>query len=224
MSRVCEDLIEVVDRLDNRSHQNRPPSNSGSAPSTDSPLDRSSAGRTEGALDHAVGGGGGGPGPHERSRSTRPSTSRAELGRLFNFKPSSSSQCSRKGKLKMWKHTFVCLAQPEQDQTPDHMEKARLKMAGLGQKSCSIPLSSDADELNDSLIKYFPKLYDGGGFELLQQRCNNTRQLDVVPVPQCGYNVEFLQSVVANAKLYIRPMQKELDLSYVVSPCKPLNL
>ena len=67
-----------------------------------------------------------------------PSMSCAELGRMFNFKPSSSSQCSRKGKLKIWKHTFVCLAQPEQDQTPDSMVKARLKMAGLGQKSCSV--------------------------------------------------------------------------------------
>uniref|UniRef100_A0A1X7UAC5 Uncharacterized protein n=1 Tax=Amphimedon queenslandica TaxID=400682 RepID=A0A1X7UAC5_AMPQE len=89
------------------------------------------------------------------------------------------------------------------------------KIAGLGQKSCSIALNSDADELHDSQIKYFPKLQDGGGFELLQQRSNNSRQLQVIPVPQCGYDVEFLQSVVENAKIYVRPMKRELDVSYV---------
>ena len=72
------------------------------------------------------------------------------------------------------------------------------------------------DELHDSLIKYFPKLHEGGGFELLQQRSNNSHQLQVIPVPQCGYDVEILQSVVANAKIYVRPL---LDVSYVVSPC-----
>ena len=96
------------------------------------------------------------------------------------------------------------------------MTKARLKIADLGQKSCSIALNADADELHDSLIKYFPKLHEGGGFELLQQRSNNSHQLQVIPVPQCGYDVEILQSVVANAKIYVSPL---LDVSYVVSPC-----
>ena len=32
-------------------------------------------------------------------------------------------------------------------------------------------------------------------------------------VPPGGYNVEFLKAVISSAKIYIRPMQKDLDLS-----------
>uniref|UniRef100_A0A1X7TQP3 Uncharacterized protein n=1 Tax=Amphimedon queenslandica TaxID=400682 RepID=A0A1X7TQP3_AMPQE len=147
---MCGDLLEVVDRIvqSTSSHsypQKWPhinPSNIGCMSNQCSLLDHSSAERPmEGRLDHVGGAGGTGP----RAERRGPSMSSGELGRMFNFKASSSSPCSRKGKLKMWKHTFVCLIQPEQEQTPESMEKARLKFAGLGQKSCLVALNSDAD-------------------------------------------------------------------------------
>ena len=156
----------------------------------------------------------------QTGRSTLPvlppmNTTSSQLGRLFNFKPSlkgkDSKPRSKKKKLQMWTHTFVCLAKVDQDQAPDSRERAQLKMAGLGEKRCSIFLYAEAEELQDALTDEFPKLSRGGGFELLRQT-GNSLLLEAIPSPKNGYTVEYLKAVVSNAKIYVRPMQRGLDI------------
>ena len=36
--------------------------------------------------------------------------------------------------------------------------------------------------------------------------------LEVVPVPQSGYNVQYLKSILSQAKASVRPIQKHLSL------------
>ena len=46
------------------------------------------------------------------------------------------------------------------------------------------------------------------------------RDLEPIKAPKDGYSVEYLKAVVHNAKVYIRPLQKNLDkepISTVVS-------
>ena len=47
---------------------------------------------------------------------------------------------------------------------------------------------------------------EGGGYELLRTVPN------VIPPPQGGYTVEYLKNIVSQAKVYIRPLQKNLSL------------
>ena len=61
------------------------------------------------------------------------------------------------------------------------------------------------------LVWPYPKLAGGGGYELLRQ--DATRQLDVIPIPPGGYSVEYIKNVVHSAKVYIRPLQKSLDMT-----------
>ena len=67
--------------------------------------------------------------------------------------------------------------------------------------------------LHHDLLEAFPKLRAGGGYELLRTSERNNRTLDVIPPPPSGYTVAYLKSVAGQAKIYVRPLQKDLDLT-----------
>lgn len=71
--------------------------------------------------------------------------------------------------------------------------------------------SGDADDINFELTDAFPKLKEGGGFELLRV-IERGRMLEVIPVPPDGYTVPYLKDVVQQAKVYIRPIQRSLSM------------
>lgn len=48
-------------------------------------------------------------------------------------------------------------------------------------------------------------------YDLLRTGDRNSRILDVIPVPSGGYNVSYLKTVVAEAKVYVRPLQRSLS-------------
>jgi len=50
------------------------------------------------------------------------------------------------------------------------------------------------------------------GFELLRVPEGGGKDLEVIKVPDGGYNVEFLCAVVHSARIFIRPLQKSQDL------------
>ena len=57
----------------------------------------------------------------------------------------------------------------------------------------------------------FPKLRNGGGFELL--RCAaSTRQLELIPF-SISNSPKLLKPWIGNARIYIRPIQVNLDLT-----------
>ena len=66
----------------------------------------------------------------------------------------------------------------------------------------------------------FPKLANGGGYELL--RLGDMKTLEIISEPASGYSVEYLKSVVSSAKIYIRPLQKNLDTDENVSKTSPI--
>lgn len=149
-----------------------------------------------------------------------------ELKKLFHYsqsnkrKLSTKAQSSKKKKLKMWSHLFVCLSSPTDESPPDTTLRAELQIAGLGEKKVSLFLYGGSDEIYDELIDAYPKLSGGGGYELLRQ--GQGRQLDVIPIPSGGYSIEYLKSVVHSAKIYIRPLQKSLDTS--AAPCTDVSV
>lgn len=97
---------------------------------------------------------------------------------------------------------------------PDQQRKAKLNLAGLGDKKISIFLHGDAEDIDYEFNRNYPKLAEGGGYELLRCSDKGSRELVVIDMPPAGYTPQYLQSVVSAAKIYIRPLQKNLDLTY----------
>jgi hypothetical protein len=95
---------------------------------------------------------------------------------------------------------------------PDATERVTLKMAGLGECRFPVDSSATAQDLCDALEVQYPKLVEGGGFELLRSEESCPRELVVIPIPDGGYTVDYLKAIVHNAKLYIRPLQSDLSL------------
>ena len=148
-----------------------------------------------------------------------------EMRNLFNWNARTSTG-KRKGrasvqskpkkkKIPTWTHTFVCLAHRDDDLVPDSQERATLKLAGLGEKRVTLPVLATALEVCDELRFQYPRLADGGGFELLRASDASSKDLEVIKAPEGGHTVDYLKAVIHSAKIYIRPLQKDLDLS----PC-----
>ena len=114
---------------------------------------------------------------------------------------------------KRWQHVFVCLSQVGQFIPPDTADRVRLVQAGLGEKRVSCGWGSGVDELHRELLSAFPRLRSGGGYEFLKIDEASRRHLSVVPPPAGGYSPTYLRAVFLQAKVFIRPLQRNLDLA-----------
>ena len=115
---------------------------------------------------------------------------------------------SKKKKIPTWTHTFICLARCDQDQIPDSEERMALQLAELGEKQITLANDAESREIYNELQFQFPKLKNGGGFEML--RVDGGKMLQVIACPKNGYSVPYLRAVVHHAKIYLRPLQKDL--------------
>ena len=83
----------------------------------------------------------------------------------------------------------------------------------MGRKQLSLFDYDGATELHSEIMYAFPILKDGGGYELLRVSGSGARSaLHVIPQPAQGYTVPYLKEVVRQAKVYIRPLQRDLQL------------
>lgn len=130
-----------------------------------------------------------------------------------NFSPYHQSKKKKAAaKRTTWTITVVCLASHQQRRVPtDSKFKENLVEAGLGEKKIIIPdLDCGAAEFKDILLTKFPKLKDGGGFELL--RCvANSKSLEVISTTVSRLP-RLLKAVIGSGKVYLRPIQRDLDL------------
>ena len=81
-------------------------------------------------------------------------------------------------------------------------------------RNISLFQHGDNDDLHCSLIEVFPRLKEGGGYELL--KANQSRMLEVIPSPSEGYTVSYLKDVVGQGRIYVRPIQRDLSLEPIV--------
>ena len=105
----------------------------------------------------------------------------------------------------------MCLNDTGADRVPTtRSEKCMLEEAGLGEKILTIPLDSSAQTFSKVLSEAYPKLKDGGGYELLRCECHSR---DLVVIPQkIAASPRLLKQRVANGKVYVRPIQRDLSL------------
>jgi len=128
-----------------------------------------------------------------------------------NFSPYASRK-SNFAKPKQWSAKFVCLSHKETITVPcSKYDRAMLIEAGLGEKKVVVPnIDATPKQFQDVLIAEFPKLEGCGGYELL--RCiPNTKQLEVIS-PSMAQSPKLLKNVLGNGRVFIRPIQRDLDI------------
>ncbi|XP_071828648.1 uncharacterized protein [Apostichopus japonicus] len=109
--------------------------------------------------------------------------------------------------------TVMCLALPSTKIIPSKFQQKILQAAGLGEKKISVSSSKTAVELQARLMEEFPKLKDAGGYEYLRSTAQ-TKLLESISLPAGGgYSAANLKFVMKQARIYLRPIQAELDLS-----------
>lgn len=124
------------------------------------------------------------------------------------------SQSKGKGKQKSqsWSAKMVCLHSIDATRVPCTVaERECLLEAGLGEKRVAIEdLSCSPLEFKSAITAAFPKLHECGGFEFL--RClPNSKQLEPISA-SVAQSPNLLKSVVANGRVFIRPIQRNLSL------------
>ncbi|CAB3996334.1 Hypothetical predicted protein [Paramuricea clavata] len=113
-----------------------------------------------------------------------------------------------------WTHEFFCLAETCAIRVPTRLKKINLQNSGLGRKKVVFKCNDSAFDVQKVLQGVYPKLSQAGGFELLRIGDPRTSLVLITP-PVTGYNVLFLRDSagLGQALAYIRPLQKDLDLS-----------
>ena len=66
-----------------------------------------------------------------------------------------------------------------------------MQQAGLGRKKIRFNSKANATEVKTKLEESYPKLIDGGGFEILQRGLSPS-ELSIIPPPNSGYTVHAL--------------------------------
>lgn len=115
-----------------------------------------------------------------------------------------------------WKHRFICLAFHDQPKIPTtDTDKDALLEAGLGEKEIEFEdLDISADEFRDLLYEQFPRLREGGGFKFY--KCTpNSRFLEPLSTTTLS-SPEALKNRVGKTRTYIRPLQRDLDMTAII--------
>ena len=152
----------------------------------------------------------------------RESTARTELRRIF-YEPDVSQrhppQQRRKRRSKSndaklnstWKKDTVCLRFKKQCKGPDMQEKMILAKAGLGLKELKFTSDGDALHIHYVITDAFKQLERAGGYTLLRLANNSTKLLEIEP-PKAGMNVKYLKDILKSAKLFVRPLQEDINI------------
>ena len=145
-----------------------------------------------------------------------------------NFAPYSfKAAAGKKGKgkkvrLQSGSLKMVCLSGTGDCRVPSSIRaKETLLEAGLGEKKVIVPdVSCSKEDFRSTIVSAFPKLEECGGFELL--RCvANTKNLDVIST-DIAQSPKLLRSIIECGRVFIRPIQKSLDLTPIeVKPSSP---
>ena len=156
-------------------------------------------------------------------RSVRQSfSSEARLEQRKKFSPYSRPSTSlstskvKKGRTQPWTLKLFCLSDTCQWKAPaTASSKILLVGAGLGENSVTVSNinTCSMEEFRSIIVRTFPKLSDCGGFEML--RClPNSKDLALVE-GKLTQSVKTLKTVIGSGRLYLRPIQKNLDLTTV---------
>lgn len=117
-----------------------------------------------------------------------------------------------------WTREFSCLPLRISNKTPSIEITKLLQNAGLGKKKIVFDQSDDHEAVCKKLIKVYPRLKDVGGFTLHRSLLGGfNRKLTMID--QNWFHIKNLRNKKSTGTgiIYIRPMQRDLNLSKAVS-------
>ncbi|XP_076842990.1 uncharacterized protein LOC143487750 [Brachyhypopomus gauderio] len=152
----------------------------------------------------------------------------AEVSRLFGPYTQGGRRTSNRrfvvpAQLSSYTHVFCCLEDKNEEFVPNRFAKQKLIAAGLREKRLTFKgCQTNPHDFREFLLAAFPKLRQGGGFELLKiSGTTRSRQLSLIPCPNEGYHVRHLkdpQTQIGHATIFIRPLQRNLNIEPVCQP------
>ena len=109
--------------------------------------------------------------------------------------------------------TFVCLASSSSSQLPTPAERVTLALNNLGEKKIEFPRNGNGTQVHQCIVEQFPQL-DHRGYSILRTTSESGRSRDLmqIPMPSAGFSVDYLKSVLGQAKAYLRPLQGNIPL------------
>ena len=141
-----------------------------------------------------------------------------EHRRLFGYRPTKSktpftrtkrNRGRRKGS-STWKKDCICLRDKEQTWKPSSEEKIELARMGLGLSEAVFNSDGDAEHIHQVLLEKFPVLESCGGYTLMRL-AENSHSMVEIEGPDSGMTVSYLKDILNQAKLYIRPLQRDIS-------------
>ena len=156
--------------------------------------------------------------PGSSSRWPTLSASIDEHRRLFGYRPrkgktpfagAKRNRGRRKGST-TWKKDCICLRDKEQTWKPSSEEKIELARMGLGLSEVVFNSDGDAEHIHQVLLEKFPVLESCGGYTLLRL-AENSHSMVEIEGPDSGMTVSYLKDILNQAKLYIRPLQRDIE-------------
>ena len=118
------------------------------------------------------------------------------------------------------------MATAGQQTPPSTSERIDLSLNSLGEKKLSFPKEGNAAEVHETIVAAFPAL--GEGYEILRAGEGRSKQQLLIPMPTNGFIVSYLQSVLGQAKAYLRPLQRDIVMEThqggIASPAKVCQL
>lgn len=102
-------------------------------------------------------------------------------------------------------------------------DKEELYQAGLGEKEIAFKtLEMSQVEFRNLLLEHFPRLKEGGGFQLLKGLLNS-RNMEVLSMA-VHTSRALLKQRVGASRTYIRPVQRDLDLTAVEGTAEAVSI
>ena len=155
-----------------------------------------------------------------------------EHNRLFGFQPSkgknraksrsTTSSTKRKVSKSVWKKECICLRDSHQTWKPSPEEKIELARLGLGLKKLEFDTDGSAQHIHSVIIRSFPVLVSSGGYTLMRL-AENSHTIVEIEGPDSGLTVVFLKDILNQAKLYLRPLQKDILDEDMQTPAVSFN-
>ena len=110
----------------------------------------------------------------------------------------------------MWRKEVALLRHTNCTRVLDTKERMLMAKLGLGCKEMSFNLEGDEAHLHQCLLAEFPVLEKTRGYSLFRQN-TNSYDLIMIEAPQCGMTIRYLKDILRSARLYIRPLQCNVD-------------
>ena len=109
-----------------------------------------------------------------------------------------------------WSRAFCVLGILQTKAAPRPPKRVELALNNLGETRLEFPRDANGAQVDKMMVKTFPCL--AGCFELLRNSESRGKELMILPMPNNGFSVDYLKTVLGQAKGFLWPLQNNIVL------------